>query len=417
MLIVHAADLHLDSPLVGLERYEGAPVDAIRGATRRAFTSLVDLCLAESAGLLLLAGDLYDGDWRDYSTGLFLVAQLARLRESGTAVVLVRGNHDAASVITRELPLPEHVHELSTDAPQTWVDERLGVAVHGQGFATRAVTDDLAARFPAPRAGLLNVGLLHTALDGRAGHDPYAPTSVETLANKGYDYWALGHVHQREVVRKEPWIVFPGNLQGRGVHESGPKGATLVTVDDGRIVSVRPRSLDAVRFGIVPVGVSECDDGDAAVAAALAALRTALDEAEGRLLAARVEFLGTSAAHDALALRPEHWDAQVRAAALDLPGETWIERVRVRTRPPLDRALLAERDDPVGRLVATLARLPDDPAALASLRAEFDGLLRALPAQAREGRDALVLDDAALVELLREAEDELLPRLLHGDVP
>lgn len=82
--IVHAADLHLDSPLVGLERYDGAPVAELRAATRRALENLVQLCLAEDAKLLLLAGDLYDGDWRDYSTGLFFAAQMARLREVGT---------------------------------------------------------------------------------------------------------------------------------------------------------------------------------------------------------------------------------------------------------------------------------------------------------------------------------------------
>src|SRR5437762_2642437 len=117
--IVHASDLHLDSPLAGLERYEGAPVEAIRGATRRAFENLVTLCLDERAALLLIAGDVYDGDWKDYSTGLFFAATLARLRDAGTRVVVVRGNHDAASQITKNLRLPAHVRELSKDRPET----------------------------------------------------------------------------------------------------------------------------------------------------------------------------------------------------------------------------------------------------------------------------------------------------------
>src|SRR5690242_9452537 len=95
MKFVHAADLHLDSPLRGLSRYEGAPVEAVRGATRRAFQNLIDLCLEEGAAFLLLAGDIYDGDWKDYGTGLFFLHQLARLRAADVEVVLIRGNHDA----------------------------------------------------------------------------------------------------------------------------------------------------------------------------------------------------------------------------------------------------------------------------------------------------------------------------------
>src|SRR5262245_22532176 len=205
MKFVHAADLHLDSPLRGLVRYDGAPVERMRAATRHALVNLVDLCLAEDAAFLLLAGDLFDGDWRDYGTGLFFLSEMARLRPAGIHVYLVRGNHDAASHVTRYLKLPEHVHELSWRRPETLVLEDRGVAIHGQSFATRAVTEDLATHYPDAIRDLLNVGLLHTCADGREGHERYAPCSVETLRNKGYDYWALGHVHAREVLARDPW--------------------------------------------------------------------------------------------------------------------------------------------------------------------------------------------------------------------
>src|SRR4051812_29910913 len=113
MKFVHAADLHLDSPLRGLDRYEGAPVEQLRGATRRALENLVALCLSEKADFLLLAGDLYDGGWKDYRTGLFFAAQMSRLRAADIPVFFVRGNHDAESNITRSLRLPENVRELS----------------------------------------------------------------------------------------------------------------------------------------------------------------------------------------------------------------------------------------------------------------------------------------------------------------
>ncbi|HET9931307.1 MAG TPA: DNA repair exonuclease, partial [Polyangiaceae bacterium] len=253
MKFVHAADLHIDSPLRGLERYQGAPVEIIRGATRRAVEHLVDLCLEEGVKLLVLCGDLYDGDWKDYSTGLFFCQQMARLREADVVVAWIRGNHDAASRLTQHLRPTDNVHELSHARPITLEREIDGVSValHGQGFSKAKVTEDLTDRYPAPVSGAFNLGLLHTALDGREGHDAYAPCRVESLINKGYDYWALGHVHQREQVNREPWIIFPGNLQGRHARETGKKGATLVTVSGGRVTEVEARALDEVRWAHV----------------------------------------------------------------------------------------------------------------------------------------------------------------------
>src|SRR4051812_45279703 len=155
---VHAADLHLDSPLRGLSRYEGAPVSEVRGASRRALENLVQLCLDENARFLLLAGDLYDGEWRDYSTGLFFGHQMARLREIGARVFWIRGNHDAQSKLTRHLALGAHCVELASKRPQTQLLEELSVAIHGQGFATAAVTEDLSAGYPEPIRGVLNIG-------------------------------------------------------------------------------------------------------------------------------------------------------------------------------------------------------------------------------------------------------------------
>jgi DNA repair exonuclease SbcCD nuclease subunit len=216
MKFVHAADLHLDSPMRGLDRYEGAPHAAMRGATRRALENLVDLCRGESAAFLLIAGDLYDGTWKDYSTGLFFAQQMARLRDAKIPVFVVRGNHDAMSQITKSLRLPDNVRELAAAGPETIEVAGAGepVAIHGQSFAHRAVTEDLAAAYPAAVPGALNIGLLHTSLDGREGHAAYAPTKLATLVQKGYDYWALGHVHAREIVSRDPWVLFPATCRG-----------------------------------------------------------------------------------------------------------------------------------------------------------------------------------------------------------
>ena len=430
MKIVHAADLHIDSPLLGLTRYESAPVDRLRGATRRAFENLIELCLEEHAGLLLIAGDVFDGDWRDYSTGLFFAAQLARLRHAGVHVVLIAGNHDAQSHITRELRLPENVRVLATRKPETVLFEELGVAVHGQGFAARDVSDDLAARYPLAVNGVFNIGLLHTALGGRIGHAPYAPTSLEVLRTRGYDYWALGHIHTREVVSLEPLTIFPGNLQGRHARETGEKGATVLTVRDGRVVEHRHEALDTVRWAVCEVDVCDAISGDDVVQLARKSLSEAAAHADGRLLAARIELIGATRAHAAILREPEKWTAELRAMSLDLgQGDVWLERVKVLTRP-VEQSLagfdLAAREDALGQLVAQIERLVDDPSVLAPLAATFADLKRKLPAQLTEGeplfdglardRPLLRLDEPDYVaSLLPEVKELLLARLGEGE--
>jgi DNA repair exonuclease SbcCD nuclease subunit len=215
-----------------LDAYPGAPVERLRGASRQALTALVDLAIEQRVAFVLLAGDIYDGNWADFRTGLFFRDQMVRLRRAGIRVFIVKGNHDAESQITKQLPDVDGVHVFSSHKSETIDLEELGVAVHGRSFPHRAVPEDLVPLYPPPLSGRFNIGVLHTSLTGREGHDPYAPTSVEVLCDKGYDYFALGHVHAREVVREStPRIVFPGNLQGRHAKETGPKGCELVTVE------------------------------------------------------------------------------------------------------------------------------------------------------------------------------------------
>jgi exonuclease SbcD len=413
MKFVHAADIHLDSPLRGLERYEGAPVEEIRGATRRAFENLVDLCLSESADLLIIAGDLYDGEWRDYNTGLFFIRQVTRLTRDGVKVVWVRGNHDAASQITKRLSLPDGAFELETRKAQTLLFGDLGVAVHGQSYGKRDVTVDLAAGYPDARSDLFNLGILHTALDGREGHDAYAPCSVDRLVERGYDYWALGHVHKREIVCQDPWIVFPGNLQGRHARETGAKGATLVTVEDGSVASLEERELDVVRWSDCLVDVSEATSAHEVVERVRAALEAEAEPVGDRLLAARVQLRGRSGADSELRSDLARWRGEIRVAAMDTGVSIWVEKIVFETQPDIDVDALMEGDDPIANLVRAVRGAAEDDGALSEIIESLESLRTKLPAEYRQLPEAIDLGSReGVTELLRGVEKNLLPRLL-----
>ncbi|MBV9492455.1 MAG: DNA repair exonuclease [Verrucomicrobia bacterium] len=420
MKFVHAADIHLDSPLRGLQRYEGAPVGELRNATRRAFENLVSLCLDENVDFLLIAGDLYDGDWQDYNTGLFLAKQMCRLREAAIPVYVIRGNHDAESKITRQLRFPDNVHSFGAREAETVRLEHLGVALHGRSFATQAMTENLSLSYPRPLAGFFNIGLLHTSADGRPGHERYAPCSRHDLAVKGYDYWALGHIHQREVLcAGKPWIVFPGNLQGRHVRETGEKGCTLVTLTgeadhvdgDDDSVEVEHRTLDVVRWSWCTVDAARSTSVDDLLAQVRTALETVLQSANGNgtLFAVRLTFQGPCAVHRVLASRPEGFVAELRSLANEL-GNVWIERVEFETHASLDLDAVAQGADPLGQLVRFTRDLKSDEAGLKQLAGEFQDLRRKLPAELHE---RIFPEETVVVrELLGDIEHLLVARLL-----
>ena len=410
---LHAADIHLDSPLVGLDRYESAPVDAVRGATRHAFENLVRVAIDEELAFVLLAGDLYDGDWKDYRTGLFFVDQMTKLREAKIHVFVVSGNHDAASRLTKNLRPPDNVHFLSDKKPETLLVEAFDVAIHGQGFATQAVTENLAAAYPIADPGLFHMGLLHTSLDGREGHAHYAPTSSQVLVQKGYQYWALGHVHRREVVSRDPWIVFPGNLQGRHAREVGPKGCSLVTVENGAVAGVEECHVEVLRWSVCRVDVDGAGTTSDVLDRVSCALTSEAELTDGRALAIRVEVTGSTACHDELAANPDHWIQEIRALTPGVSSaDVWIEKVRFTTSRPIDLAAWATRDDAIGSFLRDFTATADSPDETAALQDALSDVRKVLPPELLSGDE--VVDPHApelLARLVAEARELLIAQI------
>ncbi|MCE9552224.1 MAG: DNA repair exonuclease [Planctomycetes bacterium] len=408
---IHAADIHLDSPLQRIGQYEDAPVELLRTAPRRALRNLVDLALEEQVNFVLVAGDLYDGDWDDVRTGLYMVQQMTRLREAEIPVYVIAGNHDAASHMTKNVPLPKNVHYLSAKKPETRVLEQHGVAIHGQGFATRSVTQNLAVAYPNAIKGLFNIGMLHTSIEGREGHDSYCPCTLDDLRSKEYDYWGLGHVHQRERLLENPYVAFSGNIQGRHIRECGPKGALLVNADDKGSCQVQFRALDVVRWeqiNLAADGLQSVGDLQDALDQKLREIR---GEYDGMPLALRVELTGQTPLHSRFLANPQKLEADMRAVIINAGGgQVWLEKFKTRTRPPREPDLGSLADDPLGEVERLAEEYMADDALLAVLAGELEALCRKLPHELTEGQDALKLDKS---DWLRETIAGIAPMLLE----
>ena len=411
---IHAADLHLDSPLIGLERYEGAPVARIRGATREALKNLVSLALSEAVAFVLIAGDLFDGDWKDYNTGLFFVDQMRCLREASIPVFLVSGNHDAASQVSKSLKMPENVHGFSVKRAETFPLDPPGVAIHGQGFARAAVTSDLASDFPKALPGCFNIGLLHTSATGRPGHEPYAPCTLEGLIAKGYDYWALGHVHKREILSPDPLILFSGNTQGRNIRETGPKGCTLVTVQEGKVLSADAIDLDVLRWVLLEIPLSEARDPDDILERVAATVHAERNLHSDRLLAMRFLFTGSCSPSTALTLHSEQFLNEVRSVATDVGrGDVWVEEVSVHPRLTADLETLIGRDDPLGGLLRSIRDLTLSGHAFEALLSDFTDLKKRIPQEILHGSEPLDIDlEERRAAILEDVKQLLVARLI-----
>ncbi len=415
---IHTADVHLDSPLNKLDYYEGAPKDEIRQASRRAFENLVQTAVSENVGFVLVAGDLFDGDWKDYNTGLYLVSQTRMLSEAGIPVFIVAGNHDAANKITKTLRLPPHVHLFPSGKATTVAMDKLGVAVHGQSFATPAVKKDLSQSYPDPLPGYFNIGLLHTCATGREGHEPYAPCSLEGLLGKGYDYWALGHVHRREVLSENPPIVFPGNIQGRHVREIGAKGCLLVTIDDRDLPRFEFKPLDVIRWVIAEVEAASANDGYEVVDLTSAELQRLVEAHDGVPLVTRILIKGETPAHSDLMTDRERWTNEIRSTALEAgSGRIWVEKVKFNTRLPVAADHFRKTGGAIAELITLLDEMSTDPELRRELSSELFELAKKIPRDLMDGAEGFRIEDVEwLGDLLEQVRPLLLRRLTQTKV-
>lgn len=362
---IHAADIHLDSPLDHLRSLDAATAKLVATASRRAVERLVAAALEHQVAAVVIAGDLFDGPVRDASAALWVDSQFRKLTAAGIDVVLIRGNHDALSNASRSVKWSSGVIELGAEKSTSHIIDRCGLAIHGQSFGARAVYENIAAAYPEALPGYFNIGMLHTSLAGNSGHDTYAPTTVDVLEGRGYDYWALGHIHLRteQSLSSRAWIGFSGNTQGRHVRETGPKGCYLVTVRDRQIAQTDFVATDSVRWFELPVDVGPIDSLADLGEMVCGACEGLLQNNGGRHLAVRVRFSGASKLHGQLATSvARHNITAMLADKMRECGTIWLESVKVETQAERTAARMGDLQLPLDTLREMVADIRDEPA-------------------------------------------------------
>lgn len=410
---IHTADLHLDAPLHSLALKDEALSDLVGSATRGALERIVNLCLDENVHALLIAGDLYDRDLHSMKTAAFLTAQLERLNTAAIPVFIIRGNHDAASVITKELDLPPNVHVFSGHGGTERLEEH-GIAIHGVSFARPQAPESLLPKYPAPVAGCFNIGLLHTSLAGSEGHDTYAPCSVSDLMNHGYAYWALGHIHKRQVHSQAPHIVMPGMPQGRDIGEAGTKSVTLVSVSDSpdaTNVTLEERRTSQVEFNRLVCALDGAQEWRGMLGQITDAINEAAATAVGKSIL-RVDLTGQTPLAWRVRRDMDLLSEQIREAA-EAIGNVWIEKVDCHLRQP---EAIEDREDPRFELQALMQALMKDEAVKVRAVDLSNWLVAELPPEIRStfGADKQALA-ATVAAFLEEGCEDVVAMMMGED--
>jgi DNA repair exonuclease SbcCD nuclease subunit len=277
------------------------------------------------------------------------------------------------------------------------------VAIHGLSFARPEAPESLLPRYKPPLDGAINIGLLHTSLNGSPGHDPYAPCALEDLHAAGFRYWALGHIHKRSVIKGAATVVMPGIPQGRDINEAGPKSVTLVTVDDAGAIEVEERLTSIAQFERVNIELSGCTEWREAVSA----IRRALEQMRGSVVSehgiARLRLTGATPLAWRLRQDPDLLLAEAENEAAGI-GKTWIEKIEIECRPA-QPGLPSSPDSavPLGELHRLMSAVIADQAYQDEMVRHADHLRGQLPAECRE---FLGRDEAAFREFVREAARE-----------
>lgn len=362
---LHAADLHLDSRFAGLAQLPQAIRSYLRESTFAALGRLVGAAVDKQVDFVVISGDVYDVSDASLQGQLRFQEALQELGRHGIPVYLIHGNHDPLDGPRLAAELPDHVTVFGGREPGQAVASRRSdgqevAVVTGISYPTAKVMENTSLQFNRkPGSPLFHIAMLHGNVDGDLQHETYSPCSRKDLIGRGFDYWALGHIHKRSILLERPPIVYPGNIQGRSVKETGAKGCYIVDVNEEGTASLQFHELDIIRWQIKEISI----DGLAHEGQWIQRVEQAIEEIRESLpqlmSVVRFRLTGRGSIHRILAEKGAVDDLlaelqrreTIRAEQKNYAGLVWTESFTVETGLAVDREQLQQEDSFLGELL------------------------------------------------------------------
>lgn len=346
---IHAADLHLDTPFTGMGTLPVRIREKVLHSTFSAYDNLVQLCIDLSVDFLLIAGDVYDTANRSLRAQIHFKKGLEKLARHKICAYIVHGNHDPADGREAKLAWPDNTYFFPAGEIGSFPFIKAGkelARIYGVSYPRSQVTESYIPLFQRENEDSFAIGLLHTNVDGNSAHDNYAPAAKSDLIQRGFDYWALGHIHTRTILFQEPTLVYPGNIQGRNRRETGERGCYLVRVEGAKVTELTFYPTDTLRWFQESIDLSACETLQNLLDVAEGIKEEIRRLADGRSAMVHIDFIGRTALHSFLQREGNRVDLLeiLRKDEEGQDGFVWIDAFMVHTKPLLDVDRLAEEE-------------------------------------------------------------------------
>lgn len=261
MKLLHTADLHIDRAFEGLKKVPGEVADQLQAANRKVLDRIVDSAIRNQVDAVILAGDTFHQSRASIRTQAYLIQALRRLEQEQIPVMITFGNHDYYVAERYWFDFPENVHIFDTEEVTTHyflTKNQEKVAVSGFSYEHGWINENKLKEFPEKTPQVdLHIGIYHGAAASSEGGQNYAPFTFGEMKQKKYDYWALGHIHQPQIVSAQPLIVYSGTPQGHTKKETNIQGIALVNIGKGH-ATVRFEAVAPVIWRKATYSLSSC---------------------------------------------------------------------------------------------------------------------------------------------------------------
>jgi len=408
---IHCADLHLDTPFLGITAESTEIISAVRESTFEAFNSVVRLAIETGAEFLLLAGDIFDAGKQSVRAVLKFRDMLQELDRHGIRIFMVHGNHDPAQNAFSAVSWPDSTHVFPSSRPETvpfHTKDGSTVSVTGQSHETASIKQNLAAHFPERPDSEFRIALLHAHAGTSSMHAPYAPCNISQLKQQGFDYWALGHVHRAKILAARPHIVYPGCIQGRSFRETGPRGCYSVEVENSQVKEIIFQELDAVRWIEADLPVNDFSTIDSLEPAIEEKIDQMFGKSSARPLICRIRLTGRGPLYREL-YRESTRNELVERIRENLSGAhpfVWLQEIRAACQPEFDIKERMKGDDFLAKALEAGEELLEQDRALE--------VFATLLSDRRISRLGITLDQEELMDIVLQAQMLCIDQL-EGD--